>query len=478
MNIRLVAVVLLTILTAGACDGSPDSGGPPARTPIPTPTSADALVIGLVGTMTGPDSWRGEDAFEGADLGVHILNRNLPEKGEGNRFELATLDDAGDPAKALQAIRNLAASKRTIGIVYAGPPEAVPDSEEVLARAGIPLLLTYGDLYTPRKLTHHVFQVSPPYLWQARRLAAYLTRDRAYEQVGALVESSFSGDAALAALKSALGPRGARLATVRYSPDPKDLRPVLQRLRSRHVEAVVVQGSPTIYSGVTTELQELGARYRSTPTARIASAPGRVRRTRLRTGHWRPQVLGFDSAIAARGRRMASGSVAADTYARGAHYLPIPSFRSFRRAFADWWDLEPLGWERRSFEAAQMIGWAATHLEPRDDIVRSIERLRNVRFGGLPITLGPDDHTAVEQTDVGLWVVPFASDRVRERSRIERRLEWVPLARGFSIDGQTSDIHTDDWRYLFRRPPPRGGPAPRLTTMRFGVSTRRSDTRH
>ncbi len=54
----------------------------PSRSPEASPTSSESLVVALVGTFSGPDSWRGDDAFEGAHLGVHLLNR---DRSEGSR---------------------------------------------------------------------------------------------------------------------------------------------------------------------------------------------------------------------------------------------------------------------------------------------------------------------------------------------------------------------------------------------------------
>src|SRR4051794_39023249 len=52
------------------------------------------------GAPVRPESWRGEDAFEGADLAVNVLNRTL---GPGRaQFELVSLDDRGSASRATQ----------------------------------------------------------------------------------------------------------------------------------------------------------------------------------------------------------------------------------------------------------------------------------------------------------------------------------------------------------------------------------------
>lgn len=451
-------VVVFLCCTLVACDAdAPDTDAVPRR-PVSTPTGdEETRVIGLVGTMSGDDMWRGEDAFEGADLAVHILNRSVDEGRP--LFQLITLDDEGDAAHATELVTELAANEDTVGIVYAGPPEGLPPAERALTVAGIPAILCYGDLYSARLLRPHLFQVSPPYLWQARAIARYLVRDRRYERIGLLTQhGSLDGRVTVAATVDAVRATGdARVTKVAYEvgplPGPEALADgVVQRLRNRRVQAVVAQGSPDFYADL-----------------------HRAMRTKT-TPRWDPQVVGFDHAVYPTAPSARAGTIAADSYARGAHYLPIPSFERFRAAFADWWDGdEALGWEVRAFDAASMIGWAAQRTTPGADIAAALQTLNGARFGGLDVTFGPDDHTAVDQTTIGLWVRPRSAFTGLIPTSA---LPWLPLARGFSIDGERTAILNRDWKFLFRNPPPPDGPAPRVGRMRYAVTSPRSDPVH
>lgn len=437
------------------------------REPVSSPAREDTTIIGLVGTMSGDDGWRGEDAFEGADLAVHELNR-----GGGDReYELVTLDDQGDPQRARDMVIDLALNERVAGVVYAGPPEALPSAEAALEEGGVPALLCYGDLYSARLLKPNLFQVSPPYLWQARRIASYLYRDRRYTRVGLLVPQNLSGRTARASFVAAARSFGRRPATIaKYLPAAKTLRPQLVALRKARVQAIVVDGDSGAFAKTLGQLDSRGSEYRTTARAR-----------RPRRGEWRPQVAGFDAALSPRlpPGEAPPGTVVSDDYARGAHYLPVPSLRSFRAAFENWWGERPLGWERRAYEAGRVIGWATERADADEtSIPQAMETLRRRRFGGLDLVLGPDDHTTVNQPLVGLWVVPRPGIRVPERDSLPENLPWVPLARGFSIDGETTDVAARDWRHLFRNAPPRDAPSPKNPRWRFGVTTPRSDPVH
>jgi ABC-type branched-subunit amino acid transport system substrate-binding protein len=478
---RLTALLLGSSLLLAACNGSNDDGASSPRVrernPVASPTLRGGLVIGLVGTMSGPDSWRGTDAFEGADLAISQFNRRREE--DEPRLELITLDDQGEAGRATELVAELTASEQTLAILYAGPPEGLPPAHDALSAADIPALLLYGDLYSAQLLDSHLFQMSPPFLWQARRVTNYLNKDRRYDLVGLVAERSSTGATAVDTFNSAFSrARGTRLTVRRYA-DIDDVGRVLDSLRKRRVEAIVLQGSPRLAEELLLLLQAQDSRYRGTAQARFGSLPRKARNRRKRADTWRPQVVGLDEALSARAGSVAPpGTVASDTYARGAYYLPIPSFKRFDTAFMAWWNEAPIGWEQRAYDAVRAIGLALREAGREDNPAIALERIRDARFGGLPITFGPDDHTAIGQTTVGLWVVPRGSARVRERDRLPEGMRWVPLARGFSIDGRRTDVLPEDWRHLFRKPPPPKAPAPRFSKMRFGVTTGRQDPVH
>lgn len=478
MRVRPLAAAACTFFVVAACQPT-DVGDNafPSRSPEASPTSSGTLVVALVGTFTGPDSWRGDDAFEGAHLGVHLLNRE--RSPDEPAIELVTVDDEGDPTKAAELISQQAATGRTLGVVYAGPPEGLPPAEEALAAAGIPALLCFGDLYGARLLSEHVFQVSPTYVWEASRIVSYLLGDRRYRRIGALTTDSFLGQVARRSLTEALADAGRGLAASEiYSASSGGMSAQLRRLERAKVEAIVIEGPPATATAAVESLSRRGNAYRTTAQARIASAPSK-RKARLKARRWRPQVIGFDSLLTRFPETFSipPGTAAADTYARGAHYLPVPSFESFSQAYADWWETEPLHWELRAFEAVQMIGWAARAAGSGADSASALEGLRGARFGGLPVTFGPDDHIAVDPENVGLWVAPKPG-AARERPRLPDELPWVPLGRGFSTDGERTDISARDWRFLFRGSPSKSSRAPRIDRALFGVTSPRKDPVH
>ena len=470
---RLGALGLAALMLAGCQSDTDPNGSFGRRTPRSSPTGSDNDVIVLIGTSSGDGAWRGDGAFRGADLGVSHLNRTRSE--DDPIVELVTLDDGGDAEEAVRLLDQVAAEDRTIGVVFAGPPIALTRAEPALAAGQVPALLSFGDLHAAGLLSDHVFQLSPSYRWQSDRLARYIARDRRYRKVGGLVRDSLSGRVARRSLREAFRRLGGRPPRFESFSEPEEIPDALRRLRRRRVEALVLEGSPTDGMSVLQEMDRMNALYSTTSSARIASAPTRAR-ARVNARRLRPQLLGFDGLIAQvpDGVDIPEGTVAADSYSRGAHYLPIPSLRRFRDSYVDWWGEQPLNWERRSYEAVRLIGWAARNTPEGGDPADTLETVRGERFGGLEVSFGPRDHVADDPSSVGLWVVPRRGV-APESGRLPRDLPWVPLWRGFPNDGGLVTISAADRRFLFRGPPV--GPPP-VRKARFGVSTGRGDPFH
>lgn len=473
----LLAALLALCMLLGACqtEDQPDEGLP-RRTPMSSPTGSGNDVIVLIGTSSGDNSWRGDGAFRGADLGVSHLNRT---RVEGDPIvELVTLDDGGDIDEAVRLIEEQASEPRTIGIVFAGPATALARTEAALEQGQVPAMLCFGDLHGAGLLSKHVFQLSPSYVWEANRIARYVVRDRRYRTVGGLVRDSLSGRVARRALREAFRRFDVPAPRFESYSDVAGIDDALRRLKQRRVEAIVVESSPS--GGLTTveRLAEMDALYRRTATARIASAATRNRR-RANDSSWRPQLLGFDGLLTQipDDLEVPEGTIAAGSYSRGAHYLPVPGLKRFRDAYVDWWGGRPLNWEQRSYEAVRLIGWAARNTDEGDDPAETLETLRGERLGGLDVTFGPRDHASVDASAVGLWVVPRRG-AAPESARLPDGMPWVPLARGFSTDGRRTNMSPRDWPFLFRGDPSPRGPAPRLRRSRFGVSTGSQDPVH
>lgn len=477
----ILLLVLLGVL-ASACQGAGNPGrGLTIREPIGSPSSDKSLVIGMVGTLSGSDAWRGGDAFEGANLGVSVANR-ASSRGSP-RFELVTLDDHGNSDRAEALVRRLVSEPRVVGIVYAGPASGLVAARPALHRAGIPGIACFADLADSNELRPPLFQLSAPYSWEAQRLAHYAFTDRGYSKIGLIAEEGSEGSSAGSALRKWTEKIGGRITATRFGPNG-DPDAALRRLRARGAEAVVFQGSPSEAARTIRTLHTMHAGYEGTSQARISGAGAISRLRRTAGGHWKPQLLGFDGLISPRAAGAPSGTIAAAPYNRNVEYIPLSQARRFEVGFERWWGDPPYGGQSVAFDAVRVIQRAVSNegvgsgspTPDRAGVAGAVDALSGVDSSGVSLSFSGHDRTGLDRASIGLWTVPGRHDRYAGTP--PARLDWVPLSRGFAGPGGRTRLPSFTWTKLFKRSALNGTRPPRVSDLRFGVATARTDPLH
>ena len=315
-------------------------------------------------------------------------------------MDLRVFDDRGDYRRSTRLARRAAHMAGVAGVVFAGPPRALPGAEDALADAGVAAFLCYGDLATLRLLTPHVFQMGPSFRWEAEELTRYALAGGEVDDLGALTEESVMGESARTALRAALRRRGSKLAATQvFQPGRLELLDAhLRRLRAAGVEQVFVEASPPEF--------------------------GRIVAALKREKGWAPRLLGFDLTLspAMGGPPAPPRTVAADGRDRGAHFLKNARYRRFRRAARELMGRVPVGWEYRAYRATRLIARSALKMDA-GDVARALRRGT--------ATLGPRDPLVLERADVGLWKVYRPSAK---RRGLSRRLPWRPVPRTFDSE--------------------------------------------
>lgn len=358
------------------------------------------------------------------EAGVRVVEGGVPD---ARRLARAT----GDPD--------------LIGAVTLHGADAIESARDVIEAAGFPVIELADDLYGTTVLGPAVFQAATPHSWQAWRLARYFgPGDRGFRAVGLLRDRSRSGEAAARGLAAMLAERGLALVDAAGSPEEG-----VAHLEAARPPAVVVAGS-----------SEFSARA----LALLSAEPRRYAgRSRVGDG-WRPQVAGFESLVDVR-PPAPPGTVAAGDYLRaGPGDAPVDAARRFREAWRARHGADPQGWEVAAHDAVLALTEASRragdHGDGRGGLLAALEGFDRVRFGSLPISLGPDDHLLAERDVLGLWTL--------------RDGRWKPLMRTFTSDLERTNVLEDDWAAFFEGAVP-GGEAPLYRTARSGVTTGRED---
>src|SRR5205823_12196245 len=162
-------------------------------------------------------------------------------------------DDGGDPARAT-AIMAALIPAGPAAILYAGWGSALLPLRPALDRAGIPVVLLQGDLYSSQQLFPEVFQATIPWAWQVRVIARYLVLDR---QAHRIVFLGAGPEAATAkvATGQALAYWGGRLAGSVVYPSAR-VAPAVPPAALASADAVIVFGDSFASGVIETEIQQ------------------------------------------------------------------------------------------------------------------------------------------------------------------------------------------------------------------------------
>lgn len=394
------------------------------------------LEIGVVADLSPQSS--DKPYLDGMRLAVDELNA-----GGGaarHRLSLSVHDDRDGVGRATDLLRNELGGGAT-ALLYVGPGEAVTPLRPDLERAGTPLLLLGGDLYTSRGLFREVFQTSVPWVWQAHVIGRYLVRDRKALRI-AFVGEGPGARVASEVTRAALEYWGGTLRTSLVDPSESAIR------RLGTADAVVVYGSPEDTAGIVASLSHLPRPPRISGSASLLEvAPGRI--------------------------SVPPGTTACYTYTWAGWAEPIKRVARLGAALQRFIGHRPSGLEQEGYDAIRVLAASLARTGGRGGLalVQALEGIHRT-FSSFPVDLGPDDHTFMPRDELGLFAAAGPTERLDpwEQPGTE---PWRALMRTFTSDGTRTNILDDDKRVFF----PFWGknqPGPEYWRSRYGIITRPS----
>src|SRR5947209_3331616 len=242
--------------------------------------ASDTIKVGVVAPFSGVGSFVGAITKNSLDAAVQQINS---AGGVGGRKVELVLRDAGQELTAgIKAYQEFAGDPHVAGVLWCGGL-GFDESRNLIKRDQMPVMAVFedpassGDLY-PAVPERSVFQLVMPEKIGMKVVCRYLAEDRGYKHVGLLFDSTISEGVRTyftdAATAVGITPTGIEDFNVFAS----DFGPQLQRLKGQRPEALIVWGLSSSTAGVVKQLEQLGAAYVDTPTAKGAE--------------WHPHVIG------------------------------------------------------------------------------------------------------------------------------------------------------------------------------------------
>ncbi|MER6365018.1 substrate-binding domain-containing protein [Kitasatospora sp. NPDC001527] len=228
----LAAVAACVLLAAGcakagtAGTGAADGAG--AKSPVK---------VGLVYSKTGPLAAYGKQYLEGFKAGLNYATKGTGAV-DGHRIEFEEQDDAGDPAKAVSAAKDLIGKGHKIlagstasGVALQVGPIAAQNKVLFISGPAAADKVTGLNKYTFR---------SGRQSYQDIRTAASFIGDAKGRKVTVLAQDNAFGQANVAAVKAVLGAQGATVDAVLAPPSATDLTPFATQAKSAKPDLLFV----------------------------------------------------------------------------------------------------------------------------------------------------------------------------------------------------------------------------------------------
>ncbi|MFF3070893.1 substrate-binding domain-containing protein [Kitasatospora sp. NPDC057936] len=245
---RLAALAACVLLAAGcakagtAGTGAADGGG--VKSPVK---------VGLVYSRTGPLAAYGKQYVDGFKAGLDYATKGTGAV-DGHRIEVEEQDDAGDPAKAVSAAKDLIGKGHKIlagstasGVALQVGPIAAQNKVLFISGPAAADKITGLNRYTFR---------SGRQSYQDIRTAASFIGDAKGRKVTVLAQDNAFGQANVAAVKDVLGAQGATVEQVLAPPSATDLTPFATQAGNARPDLLFVAWAGDTASALWTALSQ------------------------------------------------------------------------------------------------------------------------------------------------------------------------------------------------------------------------------
>ncbi|WP_433283480.1 substrate-binding domain-containing protein [Micromonospora sp. CA-244673] len=241
------ATVMAAALAATAC-GSPQdtaSGG----------GDAAPVKVGLVYSQSGPLASYGKQYIEGFKAGLDFATKGTGKVGD-RKVELTEVDDAGDPAKAVSAAKDLIgkgtkiiAGSTSSGVALQVAPIAAQNKVLFISGPAATDAVTGANKYTFR---------SGRQSYQDVVTAKSFIGDAAGKKVVVFAQDGAFGDANEAAVKAVIGGAGATVSSVRAPASATEFTPFASQIKAAKPDLLFVAWAGTTAPAMWQTLDQQG----------------------------------------------------------------------------------------------------------------------------------------------------------------------------------------------------------------------------
>jgi branched-chain amino acid transport system substrate-binding protein len=250
-------LALLVGLTTTAAQARPVGGA-----------AVSTVKVGIIYSRTGLLSAYGAEYIQGLRLGLEYATRGTNTIG-GKKIELTLVDDAGDPAKAVTAAKDLIGQGYKIiggstssGVALAVAPIAAQNQVLFISGPAASDAVTGANRYT--------FRSGRQTLQDILAAKEILGSKASGKKVVVFAQDSVFGQGNVAAVRSVLGGKGHNVSSILVPLSAQDFTPFAQQAKQANADLVFVAWAGTTAAGMWTSLQQQGVMQGTTVSTGLA----------------------------------------------------------------------------------------------------------------------------------------------------------------------------------------------------------------
>ena len=358
----------------------------------------DTLKIGVVAPFSGVGAFIGTITTNSLEAAVKELNA----KGGlgGRKISLELRDTGAETTNGPKVYTELAAVDGIVGILWCGGlgfQQTLPQ----IKRDALPVIAVFNDQFSADRLYPgkddqtgpSVFQILLPDIYAKEVLGKYAAEDRGYKTVAHLYNIDLDAEGqAKKNMETHFTKAGMQLvASETYRLSDAEYGAQLQRIRAKQPDVVYVDGLSSNTAGIVKALDQLGAAYVDTPTARDGS-------------EWHPHFFGSPggagdkSWVELAGASAKVGSVTA-WHVGGLVYLPTFAIGGWMEKHLQ---KSPTGGEESPADGLATIaeGVKKAGSTDRKAVVTGIETMGEIKFASIDFGFTKDRHVSKTLDDV------------------------------------------------------------------------------
>ncbi|MGI5524064.1 substrate-binding domain-containing protein [Micromonospora sp. CA-259024] len=255
MTVRTTRRVFLSAATMMAAALAATACGSPQDTATGGGDSAAPVKVGLVYSQSGALASYGKQYIEGFRAGLDFATQGTGKVGD-RKIELTEVDDAGDPAKAVSAAKDLIgkgtkiiAGSTASGVALQVAPIAAQNKVLFLSGPAATDAVTGANKYTFR---------SGRQSYQDVVTAKSFIGDPAGKKVVVFAQDGAFGDANEAAVKTVIGGAGATVSSVRAPASATEFTPFASQIKAAKPDLLFVAWAGTTAPAMWQTLDQQG----------------------------------------------------------------------------------------------------------------------------------------------------------------------------------------------------------------------------